>query len=278
MDPLVITVAPVGAETTKQDNPHQPYTVDEIAGAAVEAVQAGASVVHLHVRDDDGTPSQDPGRFAAVMSRLIPAGPIIQISTGGAVTATEDERLAPVLALDPPPEMASLTCGTINFGDDVFWNPPGLLERFATAMKGRGIHPELEIFDAGMIANALRLARKGLLPDHLHFDLVLGVPGAMDATPRNLMFLVDSLPAGASWTVAGIGRSELPLAAIAIAMGGHVRVGFEDNVFYRKGELAESNAQLVARITRLARELDRKVATPDEARRLLGLAARKATA
>lgn len=274
MDKLIITVAPVGAETTRQDNPQHPYTVDEMVHEATLALQAGASVVHLHVRNDDGTPSQDPARFQAVMERLqqLPGGgPIVQISTGGAVSATVEERLAPVKVLEPRPEMASLTCGTVNFGNDVFWNPPDMLVRFAETMKARGIVPELEIFEAGMITNAMKLAKQGLLPEHLHFDLVLGVPGAMAGTPRNLLFLVESLPSGASWTVAGTGRTELPLALMAILMGGHVRVGFEDNVYYRKGELATSNAQLVERVVRLARELDREVATPAEARQILGI-------
>lgn len=277
-NPLVITCSPVGAEVMRADNPAVPYTPAEIAREAIQAVHAGASIIHLHAREDDGSPSQRPELFAEAI-RLIrqEADPIIQISTGGAVTATPDERLDPVRKLDPAPEMASLTLGTVNFGADVFWNPPGLIETFAREFLERGIKPELEIFEAGMMATAQRLVKRGLLKEPLHFDFVLGVPGAMAGSARNLMFLVEQLPAGATWTVAGIGASELTLGTIAIALGGHVRVGFEDNVFFRKGELATSNAQLVARIARIAAELDRPVATPDEARALLDMPQRSLT-
>lgn len=269
-NPLIITCSPVGAEVMKADNPAVPYTPAEIAQEAIAAVKAGASIVHLHAREEDGSPSQRTELFAEAV-RLIrqEVDVIIQISTGGAVTATPDERLAPVRELDPAPEMASLTLGTVNFGNDVFWNPPDLIETFAKEFQLRGIKPELEIFEAGMMTTAQRLVKKELLTGPLHFDFVLGVPGALAGTPENLMYLYSQLPEGATWTVAGIGAAELKLGAIAIALGGHVRVGFEDNVFYRKGEKATSNAQLVARIARLAAEMDRPVATAEEARALL---------
>ncbi len=271
-NPLIITCSPVGAEVMKTDNPAAPYTPAEIAQEAIGAVKAGASIVHLHAREEDGTPSQRTALFAEAV-RLIrrEVDVIIQISTGGAVTATPDERLAPVRELDPAPEMASLTLGTVNFGGDVFWNAPDLIETFAKEFQLRGIKPELEIFEAGMMTTAQRLVKKGLLTGPLHYDFVLGVPGALAGTPENLMYLYGQLPEGATWTVAGIGAAELKLGTMAIALGGHVRVGFEDNVFYRKGELAKSNAQLVERIARIAAELDRPVATPDEARALLSM-------
>jgi 3-keto-5-aminohexanoate cleavage enzyme len=276
MDKLIITCAPVGAETMKSDNPNHPYGPEEIAIAAIGAVRAGASVIHLHVREDDGTPSQSPTLFAEAIRHIHDeVDCIIQISTGGAVSATEDERLLPVRELIPPPEMASLTMGTVNFGDDVFWNPPSLIKTFLAEFKKKGIKPELEIFEAGHLANALRLIKAGDLEGSQHFDFVLGVPGAMAGTAKNLMHLVESLPAGHTWTVAGIGSAELSLGTIAIALGGHVRVGFEDNVFYRKGELARSNAQLVERIARIGKELNRTVATPAEARDILGLPVRE---
>ncbi len=275
---LIITCSPVGAEVMKTDNPAVPYTPAEIAAEAIAAVKAGASIVHLHAREDDGSPSQDPARFAEAI-RLIrrDVDVIIQISTGGAVSATPDERLQPVRDLAPAPEMASLTLGTVNFGADVFWNPPDLIETFAREFLERGIKPELEIFESGMMTTAQRLAKKGLIASPLHFDFVLGVPGALSGTPENLMHLYAQLPAGSTWTVAGIGAAELKLGTLAIAMGGHVRVGFEDNVFYRKGELATSNAQLVSRIARIAAELDRPIATPDEARALLSMPQRSLT-
>ncbi|HEY9766797.1 MAG TPA: 3-keto-5-aminohexanoate cleavage protein [Chroococcales cyanobacterium] len=270
MDKLIITCCPVGAETTRADNPNLPLSPSEIARASLDAVAAGASIVHLHVRDEKGNPSQDPKIFEEVI-RLIrkDADPIVQISTGGAVTATAEERLRPVLELAQLPEMASLTTGTVNFGNDVFYNPPALIETFAKTFKEKGIKPEIEVFEAGMINNALRLVKKGHLLTPLHFDFVLGVPGAMTGNAANLIFLLGLIPEGSTWTVAGVGAAELALGAIAITLGGHVRVGFEDNIFYRKGELATSNAQLVSRIARLAGELNREVADPQEARRIL---------
>jgi 3-keto-5-aminohexanoate cleavage enzyme len=275
MDKLIITCAPVGAEVTKADNPAVPYGPAEIAESALAAVEAGASIIHLHARDEEGRPSQDPALFRDLFGRVkAKADPILQISTGGAVTATTAERLAP---LDDPEivrhlEMASFTCGTVNFGDEVFMNSPEFLLALAKKLQEKGLKPEIEVFEPGMIANALRLARKGELKHPLHFDFVLGVPGAMPGGVRGLQFLVDSLPAMCTWSVAGVGSQQLPMATLAILMGGHVRVGLEDNLYYRKGELATSNAQLVARVVRLANELGREVATPDEAREILGIA------
>lgn len=169
------------------------------------------------------------------------------------------------------PEMATLTTGTVNFGRDVFSNPPDMIEQFATQMKNNGVAPEFEIFDVGMIENALSLVKKGLVEGHLHFDFVMGVPGGIPATAKNLLHMIDLLPSGATWTVAGIGRHQLPMASLAITLGGHVRVGFEDNIYYRKGQLATSNAELVARVVRIAKEMEREIATPDEARQILDL-------
>jgi 3-keto-5-aminohexanoate cleavage enzyme len=167
--------------------------------------------------------------------------------------------------------MATLSCGTCNFGGDVFMNSEAYMEQFASRMLELGVKPELEVFERGMIDNAKKLLKKGLLKAPLHFDFVLGVPGACPGTPEDLLYMVRQLPPDWTWTVAGIGKDELPLAVMAIMLGGHVRVGFEDNVYYKKGVLAESNAPLVARIVRIAEELGREIATPDEAREILGL-------
>ncbi|MDQ0189454.1 3-keto-5-aminohexanoate cleavage protein [Alicyclobacillus cycloheptanicus] len=269
MDKLIITAAMVGAEVTREAQPNLPITPDEIAQAARECREAGASICHLHVRNDDGTPTQSRDRFQETIARIREATDIIiQVSTGGAVGMTPEERLQPVSLR---PEMATLTCGTVNFGEDVFWNGPRELKAFAKALKVHGVRPEFEIFDAGMIANALQLADMELVEPPFHFDFVLGVPGGLPATPKNVLYLTELLPPGATWSVAGVGRHQLPMAALAVTLGGHVRVGFEDNIFYRKGELAVSNAQLVERVVRIARELDRPIATPDEARRMLGI-------
>lgn len=274
MQKLIITAAMVGAETTRADQPNLPITPEEIAEAAQACRDAGASICHLHVRTDDGQPTQDKERFRETIEAISQKTDIIvQVSTGGAVWMKPEERLQPI---ELSPEMATLTCGTVNFGNEVFWNAPDLLEQFATAFKDKGVRPEFEIFDVGMISNAMNLAKKGLVEPPFHFDFVLGVPGALPATPKNLLLMTESIPEGATWSVAGIGRHQLPMATLAVTLGGHVRVGFEDNIYYRKGELANSNAQLVERVARIAAELDRPLATPDEARQMLGIPRKRA--
>lgn len=269
MEKLIITAALTGAEVTRAQQPALPISPQEIAQAAHECAEAGAAIVHVHARNPDGSPTQDRDIYrriiAAVRERC---DVIVQVSTGGAVGMTSQERLAPVMLA---PEMATLSMGSVNFGDDVFMNHPADMAVFAQAMQAQGVKPELEIFDSGMLTTASRWVKKGLLTGSLHFDLVLGIPGGMAGTPEALMYLRAQLPAGATWTVAGIGAAQLPLGVMAIVLGGHVRVGFEDNVYFRKGELASSNAQLVARIARISREMDRPVATPAQARAILGL-------
>ncbi|PTM56785.1 3-keto-5-aminohexanoate cleavage protein [Desmospora activa] len=268
MQKLIITAALVGAELNRGDTPHLPLTPQEIGEAAAKARQAGASIAHIHVRDAKGKPTQDRMIYQEAIAEIQKRSDIIvQVSTGGAVGMSGEERLQP---LELCPEMATLTTGTVNFGDGVFWNPPDLIRQFALRMKEKGVRPEFEIFDAGMIPTALRLVEEGLVEGHLHFDFVMGVPGGIPADPRHLLLLVDQLPSGATWTVAGVGRHQLPLSAWAITLGGHVRVGLEDNRYYRKGELA-TNEQLVARVSRLAQELQRPLATPEETRLILGI-------
>ena len=270
MEKVIITAAICGAELTREDTPHLPLTPEELAEEALRAEEAGASIIHLHVRDEEGRPSQKEEDFRRTVEEMEKAGvsAIIQASTGGAADMSPDERIE---ALKIEPEMASLDCGSINFGDEVFVNTMSIQRRFAREMKERGVMPELECFETGHIHNALKLNEEELLPEHLHFDLVLGVPGGMPASARSLLFMLDQLPPDATWTVAGIGRYELPLAYHALALGGHVRVGLEDNIYYEKGRLAESNGELVARVKRLAGELGRKAASPAEARDMLGL-------
>lgn len=269
MDKLVVTAALTGAEVTRAQQPALPVTPEEIGVAAAECAAAGASIVHVHGRRADGTPTQDREVYRRIIDEVRGrCGVIVQVSTGGAVGMTPGERLAPVTLR---PEMATLTMGSVNFGDDVFLNTPADIEMFARAIRDHGVKAELEIFDTGMLATARRWLARGLLEGPPHVDFVLGVPGGMAGTPRSLMHLVAELPEGATWSVAGIGAAQLPLATLAIVLGGHVRVGFEDNVFYRKGELARSNAQFVERVVRIAAELGRPVATPDEARAMLGI-------
>lgn len=276
--PLIITCAITGAETLKEKQPHLPITPQEQAKAAQEAVQAGASIIHLHVRDDDGRPSQNVERFRESIAAIRESAPeaIIQISTGGAIGESIENRAKP---LTLKPEMASLNLGTMNFGDDVFFNHPRDIVALASQMRQLGVMPELEVYEVGMLESAFRLAKHGILREPLHFQFVLGVPGGMSGDPRNLIYLVELLRTHSSptdsgmchWGVAGVGRHQLSLAVQAILLGGHVRVGFEDNVYYRKGELAQSNAQLVDRVVRISRELGREVATPAMARKILGI-------
>lgn len=269
MQKLIITAALTGAEVTRAQQPALPVTPQEIGVAAAECAAAGAAIVHVHARLNDGTPTQDKEVYRQIIAEVQQrCDVIVQVSTGGAVGMSATERLAPVTL---KPEMATLSMGSVNFGGDVFMNHPDDMAAFATAMRAHGVKPELEIFDSGMLTSACRWLARGLLASPAHFDLVLGIPGGMAATPEALMYLRAQLPRDATWTVAGIGAAQLPLGALAIVLGGHVRVGFEDNVYYRKGELANSNAQLVARMARLAKELGREPASADEARAILGI-------
>lgn len=270
MEKLIITCCVTGAEVTKEQNPAVPYTPEEISESAYEAYKAGASIIHLHVREDDGTPTQDKEIYRKNIKLIKEKCPdiIIQVSTGGAVGMSDEERIQPV---ELKPEMASLDCGTCNFGNEVFKNTPKSMEFFAREMKKHGIKPELEIFERGWIENAKELAEKGLLDVPLHFDFIMGAPGTMTGNLKDLIYMVESIPDGSTWTVGGIGRYQLSMAVAAIMLGGHVRVGFEDNIYYSKGVLAKSNAQLVERIVRLSKELGRDIAAPEEAREILSI-------
>jgi 3-keto-5-aminohexanoate cleavage enzyme len=270
MDPLIITCAPVGAEVTLDQTPYLPYTPALLAQTARAVREAGGSIIHVHCRNDDGTNTHSVERFREAYAAIRQSSDlIVQFSTGGAIGMTPEER-SNVLQLRP--EMATLTCGTVNFGDDVFENSFPIMRGIVKKMHAFGVCPELEIFDKGHIANARRLAREGLLSFPQHVDFVLGVPGGLEATAQNLCDLVDDLPPGCTWSVAGIGRQQLAMAMVAIAMGGHVRVGLEDNLYYSKGRLAR-NEELVERVARIAREAGRPVATPDQAREMLGIPA-----
>ena len=275
MEKLIISACICGAEVTKEQNPAVPYTVEEIVREAKSAYDTGAALIHLHVRWDDGTPTQDKGRFQECIDAIRKECPdvIIQPSTGGAVGMTDLERLQSTEVV-PTPEMATLDCGTCNFGgDEIFINTDNTINNFGDIMMERGIKPECEVFDKGMIDLALKAAKKGHIQHPMHFDFVLGVQ--MTATVRDLVFMVGSLPAGATWTATGIGKECWNIVAATIAMGGHVRVGFEDNVYMSKGVLAKSNGEMVERVVQMAKLMNREVATPDEARQILGLKPRQ---
>lgn len=269
--PLIISAALTGSWPTKAQNPNLPVTEDEIAAAAIAAAEAGAAIVHLHVRNEQGKVTCDPVRYDLVRTLIRQAGcdVIINMSTGGGAGQTTDEQRAEPVDLGP--EIASFDCGSTNFGSGVFVNSPSFLDDLAARMKQHGVLPEIECFEPGHVANALRLIDEGKIDPPFWFQFVLGVRGGSPGTIRQLLNMLDMLPPGASWSVCGIGRAQLPLGVAAMAMGGHVRTGLEDNLFYHKGVLAESNAQLVARLVRIADEMGRPVATPDQAREILGL-------
>jgi 3-keto-5-aminohexanoate cleavage enzyme len=268
MDPLIITCAPVGAEIRPEQTPHLPYTPQLLGETARAVREAGASILHVHCRNDDGTNTHSVERFGQAYAAIRQQSDlVVQFSTGGAIGMTPQERSS---VLELRPEMATLTCGSVNFGDDIFENSFPMMRDLLKKMNQFGVRPELEIFDKGHLANARRLAKERVLQLPQHVDFVLGVPGGLEATVQNLCDLVDDLPEGCTWSVAGIGKRQLPMAMAAIAMGGHVRVGLEDNLYYSRGRLAR-NEELVARVARIATEAGRTIATPDRARKVLGL-------
>lgn len=271
MEKLIITAAICGAEVTKEHNPAVPYTVEEIADEAYRAYCAGASIIHLHVREDDGTPTQSKKRYMQCMEEIKKRCKdiIIQPSTGGSVGMTSCERLEPI---ELNPEMATLDCGTLNFGgDEIFINTENMIKEFGQKMIEKNVKPEVEVFDKSMIDTAIRLSKKGYIKEPIHFSFVMGVNGGISGSLRDFIFLKDSIPKGSTYSVAGIGRFEFPLATASIIAGGHIRVGFEDNIYLKKGVLAKSNAELVEKVVRIAKELGREIATPTEARKILGL-------
>ena len=267
--PAILTAAICGAETTRAMTPYLPITADELAEEAARCREAGAAVIHLHVRRDDGAPTQDRALFQKAIDAIrARCDVIIQTSTGGAVGMTADERAQP---LECGPEMASLNAGSLNFGDDVFLNPFPLVREFARRMREKKIMPELECYDAGHVDSCLWLQAQGVIDGPGHFDFVLGVRGGMAASEENLRFLISKLPAGATFNVAGIGRHQMTMAELSLKLGGHARCGLEDNIYLSKGVLAKGSHELVSRVAGLARAAGRSVATPAEARALLRL-------
>jgi uncharacterized protein (DUF849 family) len=272
----LITVAPTGAESSKVDVPALPVTLDELASTAKECEALGAAIVHVHIRDEQAQPTLDPARLRDTVATLRASTDlIVQLSSGGAVTDPEADRLA---VLDAGPEMASCTMGTVNFGDGVFLNRWEFIVELHTRMQDRGIVPEYEIFDLGQLTTLQRLLGKHGLPfgGHVHVDLVMGVPGGMPGTAEALVACrqaIRDLPEGSTFSATGIGRSTIPVMLASLATGGHLRVGMEDTVTYAKGRPVDSNMQLVARAAGFAQLAQRPPLTPVEARSLLGIPA-----
>jgi 3-keto-5-aminohexanoate cleavage enzyme len=271
-EPVVIQCAVTGSQPPDRERrPNLPLTPDEIADAALTAWQAGAAVVHLHAREEDGTPTQDAGAFADLVRRVRDRGceAILNLSTGTAGGAAFRDERYEVLGLKP--EMASFDSGSVNFGDRIFEGDLPFLRRMAAAFREAGTAPEIECFDTGHVGIALALREEGLLDDPLRVQFVLGVPGSgVPATIAQVEHLRRLLPADAPWSVCAIGRAQLPLNTYCLIAGGHVRTGLEDNLHLARGRLA-TNAELVERIVRLAGELGREVATVGQARELLRL-------
>lgn len=271
MEKLIITAAICGAEVTQAQNPAVPYTVKDMVREAKSAYDAGAAVIHVHVREDDGTPTQSKARFKEVLDAIYQVVPdvIVIPSTGGAVGMTAEERLQPTELM---PEMATLDCGTCNFGDEVFENTVPMMRAFGKRMLENHIKPEYECFEMGHLDTILKLAQRGEVPGApMQFNFVLGVFGCTPATGENLAWLVRNIPEGSTWTATGIGRHQFPLAMHAVTMGGNVRVGFEDNLYLEKGVLAKSNGALVEKVVKMARLVGREIANPAEARQILSL-------
>jgi 3-keto-5-aminohexanoate cleavage enzyme len=274
-DKVIITIAPTGSITTRNDNPNLPITAEEVAEETRRAYEAGATVVHLHARDpDSGEPTADIGVFRDYLAAVRDACPIItQITSGGGATTlglNPEDRLRPVVELSP--DSASLNAGSLNFGRKLFPNTPDMMELFARKMKEIGVMPEFEVYDLSMIQNVDHWIRKaGILEPPYQFSFVMGVMGGIPPTFKNLLALKESLTPGHTWQVIGIGRHQIPMGIMGVMLGGNLRVGFEDNVYLSRGVLARSNAELVEKAVRIIRELGYDVAGDADAREILPL-------
>lgn len=266
----IITAALTGAVTTKELNKNVPYSPEEIAEDVYKCYKAGAAIAHIHMRDDDGAGIMSVDRFEKTVKLVKEKCDIIlNLTTSGDLNATDKTRQEHIKKLKP--EMATFDAGTMNWQHKtVFLNTPSFLEELGHTMQENNIKPEIEVFDAGMVYNAQYYVKKGVLKSPLHYQFVLGAAGGITATVENLVYLKSLIPEDSTWSAFGIGRGHIPILLTTIAMGGHVRVGLEDNIYYEKGVLA-TNEELVARAARIVREAGNEVATPEEARKILGL-------
>ncbi|MDR3565390.1 MAG: 3-keto-5-aminohexanoate cleavage protein [Negativicutes bacterium] len=271
MENVIISVATTGAFPTKENNPNVPLTPKEIADDVYACWQAGAAVAHLHMRDDAGRGTMNKEKFKETVGLIREKCDIVlNLTTSGDLNATDETRMAHLIELKP--ELASYDAGTMNWGHtSVFMNTPQFLEKLGRVMQENNVKPEIEIFDSGMVYNSLYYLKKGVLKGPLHYQFVLGAPGGTAATVENLVYLKSLIPEDATWSAFGIGAGHLPLLFATLALGGHVRVGMEDNVYYARNRLAKSNAEFVERAGRLIQEANKTIATPDQARKILGL-------
>lgn len=271
MAKTIITVAITGGMGTKKENPNHPVTPEEIAKSVIEAWKAGAAIAHLHMRDDQQRGTMDLERFRKTIKLIREQGCdiILNLTTAGGIGLTEDERMAVVPEFKP--ELATYDCGTMNFGPFVFDNNPRFLEKLGTLIHENGSKPEVECFDASHIENAKFYIKKGVLKEPVHFQFCLGIQGGMAATVESLVYMKSLIPPGSTWSAFGIGPGHMAVLLGTIAMGGNVRVGFEDNFYRSRGVFFESNAQQVERVVRILKEFGAEHATPDEAREMLGI-------
>jgi 3-keto-5-aminohexanoate cleavage enzyme len=269
-NPVVLTVAVTGADVFRENNPNIPYTTAEIADSSIEAAAAGATVVHLHVREDDGTPSGRPELFKDVMERIRAGSDVLtMVSTGGSNEMTIEERTT---GLEAQPDISGVESGSMNFGDDTFITPPAAGRGITERATGAGIALEVEAFDVGHVVSAIRWLEEGILPPPLRINLVFGVPGGIDASPEALAAMIRPLPTGTFWTVTCIGRHHPRMLALALLHGAPgIRTGLEDVAYLRRGVLAPSNAALVEMAVGLAGSLGREVATREQTPELLEL-------
>jgi 3-keto-5-aminohexanoate cleavage enzyme len=284
-DKAIITIATTGGLHGREANPSLPEQPDEIVSDFYDCFNAGASVAHIHVRDEGGRTSADLKIYNEVVDGIMGrcTNMITQVGSGIGIWFDDKEKghnfsleeRMNLLELAPQPDMLTVNCGTFHFdhkGDEfLFSNSKAWNTEFIEGCKYRGIHNELEVYDLSHIANMMDLKKKGVLHDLMHFSFVMGIQGGIPASPANLLAMLEAIPEGSSWQIVSVGKHQLPLSTMAVAMGGNIRVGMEDNVYYSHGELAKSNAQLVERAVRICRELGREVATPEEARQMLGM-------
>ena len=274
VEKVIITVAPVGSWPTRAMNPNLPITPEEIAAEVLRSCEAGAAVAHLHARDlETEEPTTDTAGYQAVFTSVRAACPeiIVQLSTASGAAKlgfSPEQRIRHIHELKP--EMASLNAGSMNMHGNVFINSPETIEQYARVMAELNVKPEFEVYDVGMIENIEQLVRKpGLVPEPYHYGLVLGVPGGIPATVKNLIHLVDALPEHCTWQSIAIGRHQIPLGTVGVVLGGGIRVGFEDNIYLDRGVLAKSNAELVEKAVKIIHELGLEIASAEEARKLL---------
>ncbi|MBR3396603.1 MAG: 3-keto-5-aminohexanoate cleavage protein [Lachnospiraceae bacterium] len=269
----IITVAPVGAWPTKKENPNVPLTPEEVAEEVYQCWKEGAAVAHIHVRDKDGKPCMDFDRFCETVERIRAhkdCDIILNLTSAGASNVPDEDRIRHIEALKP--EIASFDCGTMNWQHSfIADNSPQFLEKLGLRLQKANVVPEIEIFDSGMIFEALYYLKTGVLKAPLHFQFCLGVPGGMPASVENLLFMLSKIPEGSTWSAFGVGKMSMPITLATIALGGQLRVGMEDNVMISKGVLAESNMQLVRRAKDLLEAAGCRAATPAEARKILSL-------